>query len=134
MYLNDDFYDLVDADSFGSDAMHLAAALDAVAFGGLLYLTCTDGYSASGKSPERALAAFGAYTRAVPWAPEQVRARVSVTAAGAIRAPERQSNVCASRLWMPALALACMRMSMRVKMRMDEHGHGASPSYLVCLA
>lgn len=72
-YISDDFYDLVDVDSFGSDSMHLAAALDCVAFGGLLYLTCTDGFSASGKSPERALAAFGAYTRAVPWAPEQVR-------------------------------------------------------------
>eukprot|EP00877_Chromochloris_zofingiensis_P010695 jgi/Chrzof1/587/Cz01g21110.t1 len=70
-YLNEDYYDLVDVDSFGSDTMHLPAAIDAVKFGGLLYLTSTDGFSSSGKRPERALAAYGSYLRALPCANEQ---------------------------------------------------------------
>lgn len=40
--------------------------------GGLLYLTATDGFSAAGRRPERALAAYGGYPRAMPWANEQV--------------------------------------------------------------
>lgn len=40
-------------------------------FGGLLYLTSTDGVSSGGKRPERALAAYGACLRPLPSANEQ---------------------------------------------------------------
>ena len=48
MYLQEDYYDLVDVDSFGSDTSHLAGAIDALKYGGMLYLTSTDGMSAAG--------------------------------------------------------------------------------------
>jgi hypothetical protein len=47
-YLAEDFYDLVDVDSFGSETLHLPAAIDSVKFGGLLFLTSTDGISSAG--------------------------------------------------------------------------------------
>jgi len=47
-YLAEDFYDLVDVDSFGSETLHLPAAIDAVRFGGMLFLTSTDGMSSAG--------------------------------------------------------------------------------------
>ena len=49
MYLQEDYFDLVDVDSFGSDTSYLPAAIDALKYGGLLYLTCTDGVSAGGE-------------------------------------------------------------------------------------
>ena len=65
-------FQLVDLDSFGSADTHLVGlALGAVAYGGLLFLTSTDGFVSSGKRPERALASYGAWTRTVPGAPEQ---------------------------------------------------------------
>ncbi|KAG2499128.1 hypothetical protein HYH03_002711 [Edaphochlamys debaryana] len=70
-FMREDYYDLVDVDSFGSETQFLPAAIDAVRFGGLLYLTSTDGFTSSGKRPERALAAYGCYPRATPWANEQ---------------------------------------------------------------
>ncbi len=71
-YLRESFWDLIDIDSFGSDTMPLPAAIDAVRYGGLLYLTSTDGFTSAGKKPERGLAAYGAYPRALPWSNEQV--------------------------------------------------------------
>ncbi|MBD1853022.1 tRNA (guanine-N1)-methyltransferase [Cyanobacteria bacterium FACHB-502] len=70
-YRQQDFYDLVDVDAFGSPAPYLSTSLWAVALGGLLYLTSTDGRSASGSTPDRSLAAFGAYARSHPAAHEQ---------------------------------------------------------------
>lgn len=70
-YLRESFWDLIDIDSFGSDTMPLPAAIDAVRYGGLLYLTSTDGFTSAGKKPERGLAAYGAYPRALPWSNEQ---------------------------------------------------------------
>lgn len=41
-YLEQDWYDLIDIDSFGSDSSTVSAAIDAVRFdGGMLYLTST---------------------------------------------------------------------------------------------
>jgi len=40
-------------------------------FGGLLYLTSTDGFCSAGHRPERSLAAYGAYIRAMPFSNEQ---------------------------------------------------------------
>jgi hypothetical protein len=71
VYLQEDYYDLVDVDSFGSDTSHLAGAIDALKYGGMLYLTSTDGMSAAGKRPSRALAAYGCYPRCLPSANEQ---------------------------------------------------------------
>ena len=56
---------------FGSDSTAIGPALDVVRFGGLLYLTSTDGFSSSGKRSDRALAAYGTYTRAHPFCNEQ---------------------------------------------------------------
>jgi hypothetical protein len=47
-YLNEDYFDLVDVDSFGCETMHLPAAIDSVKYGGMLYLTSTDGFSGAG--------------------------------------------------------------------------------------
>jgi len=47
-YLQEDYYDLVDVDSFGSDTSFLPAAIDAVKYGGMLYLTSTDGFCSAG--------------------------------------------------------------------------------------
>jgi hypothetical protein len=47
--LAEDYYDLVDVDSFGSETGHLRAALGAVRHGGMLFLTSTDGMSAGGE-------------------------------------------------------------------------------------
>ncbi|EFJ44766.1 hypothetical protein VOLCADRAFT_42766, partial [Volvox carteri f. nagariensis] len=70
-YMRELYYDVVDVDSFGSETMHFPAAIDAVRYGGLLYLTSTDGFTSSGKRPARGLAAYGTYARATPWANEQ---------------------------------------------------------------
>ncbi|GIL43453.1 hypothetical protein Vafri_923 [Volvox africanus] len=70
-YMRESYYDLVDVDSFGSETMHFPAAIDAVRYGGLVYLTSTDGFTTSGKRPARSLAAYGSYARATPWANEQ---------------------------------------------------------------
>jgi len=70
-FLAEDFFDLIDIDSFGADLPLVASALGALAFGGLLYITSTDGFTAGGRRPERALAAFGAYARPTPCANEQ---------------------------------------------------------------
>lgn len=50
-YLVEDFYDLIDVDAFGSDVACLPAAIDAVKFGGLLYLTSTDGFGSGKRNP-----------------------------------------------------------------------------------
>lgn len=70
-YSRSDYYDLVDVDGFGSAAPYLATSLWAVKLGGLLYLTSTDGRSATGHLPEGSLAAYGAYARSHPAAHEQ---------------------------------------------------------------
>ncbi|KAL6762976.1 S-adenosyl-L-methionine-dependent methyltransferase [Haematococcus lacustris] len=70
-YLAEDYYDLIDIDSFGSDTSFLGSALDALKHGGLLFLTSTDGFSSAGLRPTHSLAAYGAYLRALPCANEQ---------------------------------------------------------------
>ncbi len=48
--LAEDFWDLVDVDSFGSKGELISCALGAVKLGGLVYLTSTDGLSAGGRT------------------------------------------------------------------------------------
>ncbi|KAK6929560.1 tRNA methyltransferase, Trm1, partial [Dillenia turbinata] len=47
-YLQREFFDLIDIDSFGSDSMFMRTAFGALRLNGLLYLTSTDGYSSGG--------------------------------------------------------------------------------------
>eukprot|EP00193_Tetraselmis_chui_P017102 CAMPEP_0177774762 /NCGR_PEP_ID=MMETSP0491_2-20121128/13710_1 /TAXON_ID=63592 /ORGANISM="Tetraselmis chuii, Strain PLY429" /LENGTH=376 /DNA_ID=CAMNT_0019293223 /DNA_START=1 /DNA_END=1131 /DNA_ORIENTATION=+ len=70
-WLAEDYYDLVDVDSFGAQGSFTSAALGAVKHGGLLYLTCTDGLAASGRAPSTALIEYGTYTHPTPFANEQ---------------------------------------------------------------
>lgn len=66
-----DFYDLIDIDSFGSPMPSLTTALWAVKLGGLLYLTSTDGRATSGHAPDKSLQTYGAYARSHPAVHEQ---------------------------------------------------------------
>jgi tRNA (guanine26-N2/guanine27-N2)-dimethyltransferase len=70
-YNRRDYYDLVDVDGFGSAASYLSTALRATKIGGLLYLTSTDGRTATGHSPLNSLSAYGAYARCHPASQEQ---------------------------------------------------------------
>lgn len=56
-YLAEDYYDLVDVDSFGSETSHLPAAIDSVRYGGMLFLTSTDGMASGGGLPVQMLCA-----------------------------------------------------------------------------
>ncbi|WP_254216665.1 N2,N2-dimethylguanosine tRNA methyltransferase [Synechococcus sp. CCY 9618] len=59
-------FDLVDLDAFGCPASLVPLALEAVAFGGVLYLASTDGRSATGHDRRAAVRRFGAAARAHP--------------------------------------------------------------------
>ncbi|XP_008808314.1 tRNA (guanine(26)-N(2))-dimethyltransferase isoform X1 [Phoenix dactylifera] len=69
-YLQRDFFDLVDIDSFGSDSSFMRLAIAAVKIGGLLYITSTDGYSSGGHRPHHSLDSYGAYVRPMPYSNE----------------------------------------------------------------
>jgi tRNA (guanine26-N2/guanine27-N2)-dimethyltransferase len=70
-YTRRDYYDLVDIDGFGSPAPFLHSLLMATKMGGLMYLTSSDGRSATGHNPESSLKTYGAYARSHPSAHEQ---------------------------------------------------------------
>ncbi|MCP9798166.1 N2,N2-dimethylguanosine tRNA methyltransferase [Cyanobium sp. Lug-B] len=59
-------FELVDLDAFGCPAALVPLALEAVAFGGVLYLASTDGRSSTGHDRRAALRRFGAAARAHP--------------------------------------------------------------------
>ncbi|XAR66026.1 tRNA (guanine(26)-N(2))-dimethyltransferase [Bertholletia excelsa] len=69
-YLQKDYYDLIDVDSFGSDSTFIRSALTCLKFDGLLYATSTDGFSSGGRRPYHALASYGAFIRHVPYSNE----------------------------------------------------------------
>lgn len=53
-YLQKDFFDLIDIDSFGSDiSLFLRSAMNTLSFDGLLYVTSTDGHSSGGHHPDQ---------------------------------------------------------------------------------
>lgn len=81
--LHETYFDLVDVDSFGADGSLVPLALQAAAFGGLVYLTATSGTVAAGLLPDKALAEYGCYTRAHPAAMEQ---GLRMLLGGAVRA------------------------------------------------
>ena len=70
-YARQDFYDLIDVDSFSSPMPVLSTALWAVKIGGLLYLTSTDGRATSGRAPDKSLQSYSAYARSHPAVHEQ---------------------------------------------------------------
>lgn len=53
IYLQKDFFDFIDVDSFGSDSTFLRSAINALKVDGLLYVTSTDGYSSGGHRPSQ---------------------------------------------------------------------------------
>ncbi len=59
-------FELVDLDAFGSPTALLPLALEAVAFGGILYLASTDGRSPTGHDRGAAVRRLGAAARAHP--------------------------------------------------------------------
>lgn len=65
------FYDFVDVDAFGTASEHLASCWDAVKVGGCLYFTATDGRSLSGHDRDLAFRAYGVWARSHPSIPEQ---------------------------------------------------------------
>eukprot|EP00262_Sarcandra_glabra_P004818 TRINITY_DN16054_c0_g5_i1.p1 TRINITY_DN16054_c0_g5~~TRINITY_DN16054_c0_g5_i1.p1 ORF type:complete len:438 (+),score=41.41 TRINITY_DN16054_c0_g5_i1:23-1336(+) len=69
-YIQRDFFDLVDVDSFGSGTSWLGSAFSALKLDGLLYITSTDGYSSGGHRPHHSLASYGAYVRPMPYSNE----------------------------------------------------------------
>lgn len=64
--LDRDYYDLIDIDAFGSPAELLPHCLTTVRYGGLIYLTSTDGRAVSGHFPQDSLRLYGAYARSHP--------------------------------------------------------------------
>lgn len=66
-YCQEDFFDWVDVDGFGSGADCLGAALSAVKLGGLLYMTSTDGQALA----RRTLQTYGVWGRSHPAIYEQ---------------------------------------------------------------
>ena len=82
--LNEDYFDLVDVDSFGTDGLALlSTAIECVKYkgaGGLLYLTSTDGFCSAGHRNQRSLSAFGAFVRSTPF-PNELGLRILIGAA-----------------------------------------------------
>lgn len=66
-----DYYDLIDIDNFGSPTPFISSALWAVKFGGLLYLTSTDGRTTGGHALEKSVQMYGACARRHPAVHEQ---------------------------------------------------------------
>lgn len=52
-YVQREYFDLIDIDSFGSDSSCFRSAFDTVTLGGLLYVTSTDGFSSGGHRPDQ---------------------------------------------------------------------------------
>lgn len=70
-YLEQDYYDLVDVDCFGSAVPYLNNMLWATKIGGLMYLTSTDGRTLTGHPPEKTVQVYNAIARSHPAIQEQ---------------------------------------------------------------
>ena len=70
-HCHSDYYDLVDVDAFGSPNPYLSTLLWATKIGGLIYLTCTDGRTATGHLPQKSLQVYGSCGRSHPASQEQ---------------------------------------------------------------
>jgi tRNA (guanine26-N2/guanine27-N2)-dimethyltransferase len=65
------YFDLIDLDCFGSPSAYLSACVQVARKCGLIYLTATDSRTCAGHNPAASLRSFGAYARAHPAAHEQ---------------------------------------------------------------
>jgi tRNA (guanine26-N2/guanine27-N2)-dimethyltransferase len=65
------YFDLIDLDAFGNPLAFLSASLQTLRFGGLLYITSTDGRSLSGQLPHQSMQQWGSYARSHPAVHEQ---------------------------------------------------------------
>ena len=80
-YADQDYYDLVDVDCFGTATPYLGNMLWATKIGGLMYLTSTDGRTLTGHLPHNSVRAYGAIARSHPAAQEQaLRLLIGATA------------------------------------------------------
>ena len=70
-YQEQDYYDLVDVDCFGSAVPYLNSMLWATKIGGLMYLTSTDGRTLTGHPPEKTVQVYNAIARSHPAIQEQ---------------------------------------------------------------
>jgi len=70
-YNQSNYYDVVDVDCFGSAVPYLSTSLWATKINGLLYITSTDGRTATGHLPEKSVRVYGACARSHPAAQEQ---------------------------------------------------------------
>jgi tRNA (guanine26-N2/guanine27-N2)-dimethyltransferase len=52
-YVQREFFDFIDVDSFGSDSSFLRSAMNALKLDGLIYATSTDGYTSGGHRPHQ---------------------------------------------------------------------------------
>ena len=66
-----DYYDLIDVDCFGSAVPYLNSMLWATKIGGLMYLTSTDGRTLTGHPPEKTVQTYNAIARSHPAIQEQ---------------------------------------------------------------
>lgn len=69
-WLVGDRMDMIDADSFGMRGDLVPQLLQCVRWGGMVYLTCTDGPMCGGKAPRRAMEELGATVLDVPGSEE----------------------------------------------------------------
>jgi tRNA (guanine26-N2/guanine27-N2)-dimethyltransferase len=65
------YFDLIDLDAFGNPLSFIPGCLQALKFGGFLYITSTDGRSLSGQLPEQSLRHWGSFVRSHPAVQEQ---------------------------------------------------------------
>ncbi|MBE9032205.1 tRNA (guanine-N1)-methyltransferase [filamentous cyanobacterium LEGE 11480] len=66
-----EYFDLIDLDAFGNPSGFLTAGLQALRFGGLFYVTSTDGRSLSGQLPHQSMQQWGSFARSHPAVHEQ---------------------------------------------------------------
>jgi tRNA (guanine26-N2/guanine27-N2)-dimethyltransferase len=64
-------FDLIDLDGFGNPSAFLGPGLQALRFGGLFYVTSTDGRSVSGQLPHQSMSQWGTFARSHPAVHEQ---------------------------------------------------------------
>ena len=69
--INDERFDLVDCDAFGTGQPHTAEAWWAVGKGGLLYLCATDSCATAGHNAHKVSSGYAAVAKYAPWCNEQ---------------------------------------------------------------
>jgi tRNA (guanine26-N2/guanine27-N2)-dimethyltransferase len=71
-------FDAIDLDPYGAPTIFLDAALQSIAYGGLLLVTCTDMAVLCGNTPEKCRASYGSTSLKTKACHEWVRIRTAV--------------------------------------------------------